>query len=117
MRRDRLAIGDRLVGVSLALCSLAAACSPAIPRVDERLRACASQAAGEPGSADVDLAHGRELYVERCSGCHKLVRPARYPAERWPELVADMASESTPPLTEDERLDMVAYLQAAARCP
>ncbi len=93
-------------------------CAPAVPPVDERLRRCAATAPSHARQGDApDLARGRQLYVTRCAGCHTLVPPSRYPAGRWPAWVTKMAGRASPPLTEEERTDVVAYLRAAARCP
>ena len=37
------------------------------------------------------LERGRHLYAERCSACHALYEPVRFPAERWPSLVSRMS--------------------------
>jgi hypothetical protein len=65
-----------------------------------------------PGTTVADLERGRRLYVRRCSGCHNLVLPRAFPAERWPGLVDDMAQKAR--LGPGDRDDVVRFLVAVA---
>jgi uncharacterized membrane protein len=59
------------------------------------------------------LAAGRNLLLMRCISCHSLVPISKYPAQRWPELVASMSERSG--LDELQREQITAYLVAARR--
>jgi cytochrome c5 len=65
-----------------------------------------------PGTTIADLQRGRSLYVRRCSGCHSLVLPRAFPAEKWPGLVDDMAEKAR--LDPGERDDVVRFLVVVA---
>ena len=43
-----------------------------------------------PDTTARDLRAGRELFVERCSGCHTLPRPSQHSAKEWPGIMAKM---------------------------
>jgi mono/diheme cytochrome c family protein len=58
------------------------------------------------------LQHGRKLYLNRCSACHALYRPARFQAARWPALVEGMAANAK--LNPEQQRDILAYLAAVA---
>ncbi len=65
-----------------------------------------------PGTTVEALAHGRSLYVDHCSGCHRLYRPDRYAPERWPAFVREMSERSK--LAEAEAEPVIRYLIVAA---
>jgi mono/diheme cytochrome c family protein len=47
--------------------------------------------------ANVDLAslqNGREVYIQKCKGCHGLPMPTDYSPAEWPKKVGDMAERS-----------------------
>jgi mono/diheme cytochrome c family protein len=67
-----------------------------------------------PNRTLVELEQGRELYMERCAGCHALKRPEELPAEKWPEVVTEMNARPGPNLTDQERELVVAYLFSAS---
>ncbi len=88
----------------------AAACAPAVPRVTPRLVAVAG-----PGADATTLEQGRRIYVERCSTCHALPRPADYTAEQWRDWLRRMAPKGKLDATESARaLD---FLLAARQVP
>ncbi|HET6610699.1 MAG TPA: hypothetical protein VFG83_01865 [Kofleriaceae bacterium] len=58
------------------------------------------------------LAHGRNLYVSRCSGCHLLHAPSEHTADEWPVLVGKMAPRAH--LDATERTLILRYLIAVA---
>jgi mono/diheme cytochrome c family protein len=68
-----------------------------------------------PGTTVEDLARGRQLYVEHCSGCHALVRPQEKPPEAWPKLVNEMTKRSR--LSPDKARDVTRYLVIASAAP
>jgi mono/diheme cytochrome c family protein len=41
-----------------------------------------------------ELELGRHVYATRCSACHALYEPARFPASRWPSLVRAMSDRA-----------------------
>ena len=58
------------------------------------------------------LKHGRRLYLNRCSACHTLDRPEKYPPAEWPNLVEDMASNAK--ANPDQVRDITRYLVSAS---
>lgn len=99
--------------VLLALAGGAAGCAGQIPEPE---LADAERVSGRwPETSVAGLVEGRRLYIDRCSGCHTLYRPAAYRPEQWAAMVEEM--------TERARLDrgqvdaIVRYLVAAAGRP
>ncbi len=70
-----------------------------------------------PDSSLESLQLGRETYVQRCSGCHNLVIPARHPEGEWPGLVDKMMTEEEVELTPSEKTLLLRYLQTASAVP
>lgn len=68
-----------------------------------------------PGTTVADLTEGRRLYVERCSGCHALVRPQAKGPDEWPKLVAEMTERAK--LPEATAQQIVRYLVVASGAP
>jgi mono/diheme cytochrome c family protein len=102
--------------VALVLaCSLAAlaGCAGQLPMLGEGDAARASHR--WPGITIADLAHGRELYLNHCSSCHKLYRPDEHPADKWRALVGEMTDRAK--LAPGEAETIVRYLIAAAESP
>jgi hypothetical protein len=87
------------------------ACSTVVPRPTQDDGMWASQQ--WPGSTVATLAHGRDLYVAKCSGCHSLYAPTAVPPSRWPSTVDDMVQNAG--LRPDERDLIVHYLLTASR--
>lgn len=103
-RNARFALGI------LAAASLAAACSAAL---DHPTPQDAQWASNEwPGTTVEDLAHGRALYVDKCSGCHNLHLPAEHTPEEWKAFVAYMVADAK--ITPEEQAAIVRYLSAAS---
>jgi hypothetical protein len=65
-----------------------------------------------PGTTVANLQRGRELYVNRCSGCHALYRPQTFPADKWRGIVVEMTDRSK--LAPDDAETVIRYLTAAA---
>ena len=55
-----------------------------------------------------ELQQGRKLYVNKCSSCHALYLPEKYPSDEWRRYVEDMGSEAG--ATTEEKELMVKYL-------
>ena len=103
-RRVRLAIGFATA------VALAAACSAAL---DHPTPQDAEWAQREwPGTTVEDLAHGRALYVDKCSSCHNLHLPSEYSPEEWKGYVAYMVTEAK--ITREEERAIARYLAAAS---
>lgn len=69
------------------------------------------QSAKKHGVSMEQLTAGRNLLVTRCISCHSLVPVSKYPAKRWPELVASMNERAG--LDEIQQAQVTAYLVAA----
>jgi cytochrome c5 len=103
-RDTRFALG------MLVAAALAAACSAAL---DHPTPQDAQWASHEwPGTTLEDLAHGRALYVDKCSGCHNLHLPAEHTPEEWKAFVAYMVAEAK--ITREEQDAIARYLAAAS---
>ncbi len=77
----------RLLCLSLCLASLAA-CVGQVPEPTTQHVARAQH--HWPGVTQAKLSEGRELFVERCSGCHTLPIPAEHQAAEWPDVMKRM---------------------------
>lgn len=83
---------------------------------------CASEKFGSPPAVAslpglsagnvATFTEGRTLFTTRCLECHTLPPVKKYPAERWPHLVAAMAARAE--LNKEQEAAVVAYLHAAA---
>lgn len=92
----------RVLMFALAL----AACAGSIPvPTDESAR--------KSGTSRVDLERGRELYVNRCSSCHALFQPGRFPPEKWNQMVGEMSRRAK--LDGRESEVVLRYLVSYAR--
>lgn len=102
-RRNVLAI-VALVGAGVIGCSAA---------LDHPTPRDAEWASREwPGTTIEDLAHGRTLYVDRCSGCHNLHLPAEHTPDEWKGYVAYMVADAR--LTPGEQTAITRYLVATS---
>jgi hypothetical protein len=92
---------------------LAVGCAGQLPPPTEAdaLRASARY----PGTTVTDLAHGRRMYVERCSGCHALVRPHTKGPDEWPKFVAEMTERAK--LDPGAAQEIVRYLVVTSGAP
>ena len=106
MRPERRLAAAALVAAALVAGGCAAALRHASPEDAVRV------APQWPGTTVEDLERGRRLYVRRCSGCHNVVLPRAFPAEKWPGLVDEMAEKAR--LGPSEREDVVRFLVAVA---
>jgi hypothetical protein len=71
-----------------------------------------ADANGFPSSTLESLKHGRRLYVGRCSGCHTLYDPAKYPPSEWPSIVEDMRVNAE--IDEAQMRDITRYVVAVS---
>jgi len=97
---------------AVALLLLAGCAGQLPPPTDaDALRASARY----PGTTVAALAHGRQMYIERCSGCHALVRPHQKGPDEWPKLVAEMTDRAK--LSDDVAQEILRYLVTASSAP
>jgi cytochrome c5 len=101
------------LGASLGLTAACAATLPVPTNADIR-----AARARTPNATLDDLATGRTLYVERCSGCHLLIPPERVAPDDWRREIVGMRDEHDVSLT-DREIDLLelylASLSARAR--
>jgi hypothetical protein len=98
-----------VLGLATAV-ALAAACSAALDHPTPRDAEWAQRE--WPGTTVQDLAHGRALYVDRCSGCHNLHLPSEHSPEEWKGYVAYMTADAK--ITPAEAAAIVRYLAATS---
>ncbi|HKW14377.1 MAG TPA: cytochrome c [Candidatus Krumholzibacteria bacterium] len=65
-----------------------------------------------PGTTVAQLAEGRALYVDKCSGCHNLHIPAEHSPEEWKGYVAYMTADAK--ITSEQAGSIARYLAAAS---
>lgn len=97
------------LGLATAV-ALAAACSAALDHPTTQDAEWAQS--NWPGTTVQDLAHGRALYVDKCSGCHNLHLPSEYAPEEWKSYVAYMVAEAK--ITPEEQRAIARFLAAAS---
>lgn len=88
-----------------ALAALAG-CTVHIPVPD------ALMAGGDEGRL-ADLRQGRELYINKCSGCHSLFPVDRYDDSKWTSEVEEMLSLKKVRLSAGDRDLLLRYLTTA----
>jgi mono/diheme cytochrome c family protein len=101
-------------GITLTLAAIAAiGCAAALPQPTaldaERI------ADRYPHATVADLERGRSLYSKRCSSCHELFEPARYPGSRWQKELVQMRDRAG--LKGDEERLILQYLSAVGERP
>jgi len=94
----------RLTGV-LAL-GLLAGCAIHLPEPDMLM-------AGGDEARLSDLRGGRQLYINKCSGCHALIDVDKYDDARWTAEVDEMLKLKKVRLTADDRSQILRYLTTA----
>lgn len=97
------------LGTALALVVAGAVAGCAAVRIPE---ANETLAARLPGATVQELAEGRRLYVNRCSGCHHLKSPGEYAPEEWPKEVREMRKKAK--LDDEKQALITRFLQAAS---
>ena len=102
--------GSRIGALALLAAACLAACVGGLPRLSP---AQIDRAARRwPGTTPGDLEQGRSLYVTKCSACHTLRLPSRYPARRWPAIMDSMQKQAR--LSDDAKELILRYLLSAA---
>ena len=69
-------------------------------------------AGGDEGRLS-DLRGGRELYINKCSGCHSLIPVDRYDDARWTAEVDEMLKLKKVRLSAGDREQLLRYLTTA----
>jgi hypothetical protein len=69
-------------------------------------------AGGDP-SRLAELREGRELYLAKCGGCHRLYDVESHSGKEWKEQVEEMLSQKKVKLTRDEAARLILYLTTA----
>lgn len=91
--------------LALAVSALAG-CAVYLPMPD------ALMAGGDDGRLD-DLRSGRDLYINKCSGCHSLISVDRFDDARWSSEVEEMVRLKKVRLGPTDRDRLVRYLTTA----
>lgn len=60
-----------------------------------------------------NLRAGRDLYINKCSGCHSLIPVDKFDDAKWTAEVDEMVKSSKVRLTADDRSRILAYLTTA----
>ena len=97
--------------VPLAVAALVVACAGTLPRPTENN--VEKVATRWPGTTRADLERGRDLYMNRCSSCHALIPPGRYPESKWHDMLGEMAPRAK--LGSEDRDVVYRYLVSFAR--
>ena len=69
-------------------------------------------AGGDEGRL-TDLRAGRELYINKCSGCHSLIPVDRYDDARWTSEVNEMVKLKKVRLSTGDHDQLLRYLTTA----
>jgi hypothetical protein len=93
---------------TLALLALGlAGCGAYLPVPD-------AQMAGGDDARLADLRAGRELYINKCSGCHALKSVDLHDGATWTAEVQEMLAKKKVRLTETDRDQLLRYLATAS---
>ena len=95
----------RLAILVLALAALAG-CMANVPMPD------ALMADGDDSKLS-DLRAGRELYINKCSGCHALLSVDKYDDATWTSEVLEMVAKKKVRLNDADRVQLLRYLTTA----
>jgi hypothetical protein len=60
-----------------------------------------------------DLKAGRELYINKCSGCHALVPVDKFDGARWASEVDEMFKAKKVKMSDRDRDQLLRYLSTA----
>lgn len=69
--------------------------------------------AEKAGTSLDTLMAGRNLYIDRCSGCHNLYLPGRFTATKWQKNVNEMQKKAK--INDDQKTVILKYLTAKCR--
>lgn len=64
---------------------------------------------------NVNLDLGRDMYIEKCSGCHSLIPPSKFGEEKWMEEIKEMKVKAK--LSDDEEFAILTYVLTEASVP
>ncbi len=88
--------------------ALLSGCVAALPHASEAdVQAAQSRF---PGTSVTDLEQGRRDYVTRCTGCHHLHVPSKFPAHAWQQAVDEMRDKHGVKITDQEAQSVLRYL-------
>jgi hypothetical protein len=73
-------------------------------------------AGGDEGRLS-DLRAGRELYINKCSGCHSLIPVDRFDDARWTAEVDEMLKLKKVRMSIEDRDQLLRYLTTANERP
>ncbi|HEU4334572.1 MAG TPA: hypothetical protein VFT32_08780, partial [Candidatus Eisenbacteria bacterium] len=93
------------IPLSAALAATLGACAAFIPEPDR-------SDAGGRDAVLAELRQGREVYVEKCGGCHRLYDVDAYGDDEWRGHVRDMVREKLVKVTQEEHAALILYLTA-----
>lgn len=85
----------------------AAGCAAAFVPVPDAMMA------GNDDGRLVDLRQGRDLYINKCSGCHSLLSVDQYDDAKWVSEVHEMVRLKKVRLTPADRDQILLYLTTA----
>ena len=91
--------------LALALAALAG-CAVYLPVPDMMM-------AGGDDARLGELKSGRELYINKCSGCHALKSVDLYDDATWTSEVLEMVAKKKVRLSDDDRTQLLRYLTTA----
>jgi Dihaem cytochrome c len=91
MARPQTALRASLA-IALASAALAGGCGAGLPAATDADAARARRTWSDVSVSELEL--GRHLYATRCSVCHALYQPIRFPAARWRSLVSAMSERA-----------------------
>lgn len=91
--------------LALALAALAG-CMANVPMPD------ALMADGDDSKLS-DLRAGRDLYINKCSGCHALLSVDKYDDATWTSEVLEMVAKKKVRLNDADRVQLLRYLTTA----
>ncbi|MGE5429900.1 MAG: c-type cytochrome [Syntrophomonadaceae bacterium] len=86
-------------------------CSSSVP--EPSLQQVQWASARWPGTDIRELSEGRDMYIEKCSGCHSLKIPSNYTEEEWTPVFKKMDKKAK--LSEDEREKIWHYISAMSK--
>lgn len=66
-----------------------------------------------PGTGVRELSESREMYIEKCSGCHSLKVPSKYTEEEWKPIYEKMGKKAK--LSRDEYEKIWRYISTMSK--
>lgn len=101
-----------IVLVLLIASATLSGCGSAIPQPTAEHR---SYAETRWQGKNVNLDMGRDMYIEKCSGCHSLIEPSKFSEEKWMEEIKEMKVKAK--LSDDEEFAILTYVLTEASVP